>query len=505
MLRRTSGPAATPCDRGRDAAERVDKQTVLFRFTDQLFRSRTLSEIYDAALDAICSALLTTRASILRFDRDGTMRFVAWRGLSDDYRTAVNGHSPWQRSDRGAPPIFFEDVNRSGLEPQLAKTISAEGIRSLAFIPLAGSAELVGKFMVYYDAVRIFSEEEREIAVTIARQLGFAIEREASETASRRLMALIDSSDDAIIAKDLNGIITDWNPAAERIFGYRRDEAIGQSIMLLIPEARREEEPAIIERIRAGQHIKHYETVRQHKDGSMIDISLTVSPIKDADGKIIGASKIARDIADRKLAQEQQLLLLREMNHRVKNIFALTSGIVNLSVRSAKSVDELASTVTERLAMLARVHNLTLSPLVAGDEPAPTTLHCLISAVLSPYQTAARARFDIRGADTAVPSNLVTSLSLLLHEFATNAAKYGSLSTLDGMVEIVCADEQSEFILVWRESGGPPPQPTATEGFGSRLVKATTSQLGRINRVWEPSGAVIELAIEKSRLTEQES
>lgn len=500
MQRTTSGYATASSGRSMDAARRAHEQTALFRFTDRLFRSRTLDEVYEAALDAICDALVTSRASILRFDSEGTMRFVAWRGLSDEYRAAVNGHSPWKRRDRDAQPIFVEDIARSGEARELIATITREGIQSLAFIPLAGSDELIGKFMVYYDVPRVFSDQERAIAVTIARQLGFAIERQIAEVASHRLTALIDSSDDAIIAKDLHGIITDWNPGAERIFGYRREEVVGKSIMLLIPESRQDEEPAILERIRAGERIEHYETIRQRKDGTLIDISLTVSPIKDASGQIIGASKIARDIAELRQAQEQQLLLLREMNHRVKNVFALASGIVNLSARSAASTVELASTVTERLAMLARVHTLTISPLVAGDEPAPTTLHALAEAVLAPYQTVERQRFEIRGADTAVPSSLVTSISLLLHEFATNAAKYGSLSVVDGLVEITCTDGPSEFVLVWRERGGPPPQPAVTEGFGSRLVKATASQLGRISRVWAPDGAVIELGIERDRL-----
>lgn len=124
-------------------------------------------------------------------------------------------------------------------------------------------------------------------------------DRNRGEEATRRLAAIIESSDDAIITKDLNGIITSWNAAAERLFGYKPDEIVGQSILTLIPPDRHHEEPGILARIRRGEPINHYETVRRRKDGTLFDISITVSPLKDEKGQIIGASKIVRDITER--------------------------------------------------------------------------------------------------------------------------------------------------------------------------------------------------------------
>ena len=114
------------------------------------------------------------------------------------------------------------------------------------------------------------------------------------------LSAIVDTSDDAIISKDLNGIITSWNRSAERLFGYTANEAVGQSITILIPPERLDEEPEILSRLRRGERVDHFETVRARKDGSLIDISLTISPVLDGSGKIIGASKIARDITGSK-------------------------------------------------------------------------------------------------------------------------------------------------------------------------------------------------------------
>jgi two-component system CheB/CheR fusion protein len=147
-----------------------------------------------------------------------------------------------------------------------------------------------------------------ELAITpfrIQDQLAFTAylrditHRKRGEEARQRLAAIVESSGDAIISKDLNGKITSWNKGAERLFGYRPDEVIGKPVTILIPPDRQDEEPGILERIRRGDRLEHYETVRRRKDGTLFDISLTVSPINDESGQVIGASKIARDITVR--------------------------------------------------------------------------------------------------------------------------------------------------------------------------------------------------------------
>jgi PAS domain S-box-containing protein len=130
-------------------------------------------------------------------------------------------------------------------------------------------------------------------------------ERKENEIAAQRLAAIIESSDDAIISMDLDGIISSWNKGAERLFGYSPEEVIGDAVTILMPLERVDEKPAILERIRRGERVDHYETVRRHKNGSLLDISLTVSPITDSSGKVIGASKVARDITDKVRAKEK--------------------------------------------------------------------------------------------------------------------------------------------------------------------------------------------------------
>ena len=162
-------------------------------------------------------------------------------------------------------------------------------------------------------------------------------ERKFSEQASARLAAIVASSDDAIISKDLNSIITSWNEGAERLFGYTSDEVVGRPVTILIPPDRLSEEPHILDRLRRGERIDHFETVRMRKDGSLLDISLTISPVKDSAGRVVGASKIARDITDRKRTEAA----LRDAHEQ------LASRAVNLEKLVGERTATLRETISE--------------------------------------------------------------------------------------------------------------------------------------------------------------
>jgi len=161
---------------------------------------------------------------------------------------------------------------------------------------------------------------------------------------SALLSAIVDSSDDAIISKDLNGVIMSWNAAAERLFGYTAAEAIGRSITMLIPADRLAEEPAILERLRRGERVDHFETIRMRKDGSRLNISLTISPVKDASGKIVGASKIARDITDR-VRKDEELgeanRALRQANADLQQFAYSASHDLQEPLRMVRAYSEL--------------------------------------------------------------------------------------------------------------------------------------------------------------------
>jgi PAS domain S-box-containing protein len=172
----------------------------------------------------------------------------------------------------------------------------------------------------------------------LARQAAELIERSSTEAALskineqlRWLASIAECSDDAIYSRTLGGIITSWNKGAERVFGYTVEEAIGKPITILIPSDRQDEELAILERVRRGERVERYETVCQRKDGRLIVISMVVSPVRSTEGEIVGASKIARDITERKRSEEQIATLAREAEHRTKNVLATVQATVNLS------------------------------------------------------------------------------------------------------------------------------------------------------------------------------
>ncbi|MGO4407916.1 PAS domain S-box protein [Bosea sp. RAF48] len=385
----------------------------------------------------------------------------------------------------------------------------------LAVPVISRTGTVHGGIFIAHDEPGQFDEEAEEIVKAIAAHAAIAIDnaalllearreseaRRIAHEANAKLAAIVAHSDDAIVSKSLDGTITSWNASAERLFGYTVEEAIGRPITMLIPDDRMHEEDMIIGGVREGRRTDHFETLRRRKDGSLVHVALTVSPIRDENGAIVGASKIARDISERIQAQERQALLLREMNHRIKNLFALTGGLISLSARSATSVEDLTQKLRERLTALARAHALTMWD-EAEDKGASTDLLSLVRAILSPYEAEHRQSLRVAGPRVTVQGSALTALALVLHEFATNAAKYGALSSPDGQLSIELLSDNDTLTLRWIERGGPEIQAAPSQsGFGSKLEKATLSGLeATIERKWERDGLTLSLRLPLSRL-----
>jgi two-component system CheB/CheR fusion protein len=208
----------------------------------------------------------------------------------------------------------------------------------------------IGRRTMLLNARRLDLDDGSPPMILLA--IGDATERLRADIATVSLAAIVNSSDDAIIGKDLNGVIVSWNKGAERLFGYTEQEAIGRSITMLIPAERLHEEPEILARIRRGDRMDPFETVRVRKDGSRLEISLTVSPIKDATGQVIGASKIARDITERKEAEQRQQFLTNELAHRSKNLLTVIQSIASRTLSGRQSLAEAREVLTRRIQAL---------------------------------------------------------------------------------------------------------------------------------------------------------
>lgn len=335
------------------------------------------------------------------------------------------------------------------------------------------------------------------------------------EARARLLASIVDSADDAIVGIDLNGTITSWNDGAARLLGYTETEAIGRPMLTMVPTERHASELQRLARVHRRERVAPYATVCQHKDGHFVDLSVAIGPVATADGGIVGTSMIARDLADAGHAHDGQTMLFREMGHRIRNLFALAGSVVSLSARFAQTPQDMADTVRDRLDALARAYDLTLPDFVdaADRTDTRTTLHALIRTIVSHHDDAGHQfddaghqddeRVSIRGPDVPVSPDAVTSLALLLHEFATNAAKFGALSSPTGHVDVTCEIAGDELRVAWQERGGPAlVGPALREGFGTLLGHATVRRQlgGSIARDWNSAGLTIRLVVPLARL-----
>jgi PAS domain S-box-containing protein len=318
------------------------------------------------------------------------------------------------------------------------------------------------------------------------------IELALHETDDRllRIASIIEFTDDAIVSKNLDGIITSWNKGAERIFGYTAQEAVGQPITIIIPQDRQDEERTILTRIRRGERIDHFETVRQRKQGSLLVVSLTISPVKNVEGKIVGASKIARDITEQKHSHEQIGTLAREAEHRSKNLLANVQAIVNLS--QAETADDLKKAIEGRIRALANVHSLFVATRWIGAE-----VSTIARQELAPYSERREKRVRIDGPEVLLEPDAAQGIAMTLHELATNAAKYGALSVANGEVELKWSHRSNGRLeFRWVESGGPTVRAPTRRGFGSRIIEQVITQLkGETRFDWRPEGLVCDITL----------
>jgi len=307
----------------------------------------------------------------------------------------------------------------------------------------------------------------------------------------QHLASIVENSDDAIISKDVNGVITSWNRGAEMLYGYTAAEAIGQPVTMLIPDDRLDEEPDILSKIRRGERIDHYETVRRRKDGTAVHISLTVSPIRNAKGVVVGASKIARDISERRRAQEQDAIIHGEMRHRVKNLLMVIEGLARSSrPRNEPAVDTFLEAFLPRLQAL-----LSVGEIVLESSERRADLQRVAAMALAPFTVPAVApRIVISGPPVDLRESTAGALALAFHELATNAIKYGALKTDKGAISLGWKREavgsESRVVIEWKEWTPEPITKSDAKGFGSRVIGAAVSgeREGRSDLMFEEDG-----------------
>jgi PAS domain S-box-containing protein len=453
---------------------------LLQTISTELIPASNVEALYERVLDAAAAIMRSDFASMQMFYPErGELRLLAYRGFNPTAATFWERVRPGSGSTCGVALAtgkrsIVPDIELCGFMAGTddLDTFRQTGIRAVQSTPLVSRAgQLMGMISTHWRSPHQPSERDLRHLDLLARQATDLIERTNSEFASQRLAAIVDSSHDAIVSKDLNGVITSWNRGAERLFGYTAGEIIGRAITTLIPADRQHEETMILERIRRGELVDHYETVRQRKDGCLVDISLTVSPVKDAAGKIVGASKIARDISEKKQAQARQNLLTREIQHRTRNLFSVVLAVVSSSFASKHSVEDAEAAVVGRLASLGQTHFALIDKEWHGAD-----LVDIVRSEMSPYGN----RVQVEGSSLILRADAAQNFALALHELATNAAKYGALSNATGRVHIswstLARNGSCSFAFRWQEQGGPPVRPPTRKGFGSVVLEEAMTE-----------------------------
>jgi len=285
----------------------------LYRLIDRLQRTASLQDVYDAALTAIEESLQCPRSSILLFDDARSMRFVASRGLSDEYRCAVDGHSPWTADAVNPAPITIDDVETSTLSDELKAIVKREGIRSLAFIPLVSDGKLIGKFMTYFDVPFRFGPDQIDLCLSIARQVSFSVARKQAELAlaatELNFREMIDALPAAVYTTDANGKLIHFNPAAAELAG--RIPVSGEDKWcvcwkLYQPDGTplpHDECPMAVA-LKEGQIVRDAEAILERPNGERRWFTPFPTPLRDAKGKVVGGINMLVDITERKRTEQ---------------------------------------------------------------------------------------------------------------------------------------------------------------------------------------------------------
>lgn len=469
----------------------------LYEFTDAVYHARSVQEIYTSALDVITHTLNCDRASILLFDADGTMQFVAWRGLSDRYRTRLAGHTPWKPGDQDPPPIFVTDIQVTDEPDWIKQEISSEGIVSLGFVPLTLEGRVIGKFMTYYSTEKEFDPQTRTLAVTIARQLGFSIGRARAEAAREAALAELRQSEARFRQMTEEAPVMIWmsnpeghcdqlNRVARDFWGVAED---GLDDFDWSASIHPEDSATILAQMGQAIALGQPVTVRgryANHAGDWRVLETEARPRFACDGSFLGMIGVNVDITERETIARQRELMLAELNHRVKNTLAVVQAIAHQTFKADRDLPSV-STFLGRLKVLAKAHDI-----LSGARWESTSLLDLAREVLAGAPSG-RGSINLDGPAFLLPPKQALAVALALHELQTNALKYGALSVDSGTVSLAWKPVPAGRLeILWQERGGPSVAPPSRRGFGTLMLEqGLVSELnGTATLDFRPDGLV---------------
>lgn len=482
-----------------------DDLRALYEFTDAIYHARSADDIYASALEVITRTLHCDRASILLFDDAGIMQFVAWRGLSDEYRKKLAGHTPWKPGDQDPPPIFVEAIAETAEPDWIKQVISGEGIVSLGFVPITLEGKVIGKFMTYYSTRKPVKARSQALAVTIARQLGFSIGRTRAEASREAALSHLRHSEARFRQMTEEAPIMIWmsNPSGHceqlnklaRDFWGVADDGLDQFdySATIHPEDSDRVLAQMGEAITQNRPV----TVRgryANVSGHWRILQTEARPRYACDGQFLGMIGVNVDITEQESVARQRELMLAELNHRVKNTLAVVQAIALQTFKSDRRSPPVA-TFLGRLGVLAKAHDILSA--VSWEATPMQELAREVLGGLSPN----KSRIDTDGPPFLLKPKQALAIALALHELQTNAMKYGALSVDQGTVSLQWRLPSSQRLeILWQERGGPPVVAPSRRGFGTLMLeKGLSAELNGVAKLdFKPDGLLcrIEAAID---------
>lgn len=457
-------------------AQTGEELRALYEFTDAIYHARSVEAVYDSALDVITRTLGCDRASILLFDEAGVMQFVAWRGLSERYRTRLAGHSPWKSGDPDPPPIFVSDIRDSSEPDWIKQEISSEGIVGLGFVPLTLEGRVIGKFMTYYGQRQPFDGHTRTLAITIGRHLGFSIGRARAEASRETALADLRQSEERfrqmteqvpvmIWMSDERGHCEHLNKVARDFWGVAED---GLDRFDWTGTIHPEDIEHVMTQMGSAVTLNRSVVLRgryANVAGDWRMLQTEARPRFACNGRFLGMIGVNVDVTEQESIARQRELMLAELNHRVKNTLSVVQAIAHQTFRT-ESGSAPVTTFVGRLGVLAKAHNI-LSQVNWESTP----MLELAREVLTSGLTNRRA-ITLDGPEVLLPPKQALAIALALHELQTNALKYGALSVDTGTVRLhwtLAPDARLE--ILWTEGGGPEVAPPTRRGFGTMMIE----------------------------------
>lgn len=365
------------------------------------------------------------------------------------------------------------------------------------------NVEFTGTTEAHPRARRTWSEHWAPIKAASGEVIGINVvaeeitERKLAEEANALLAAVVMSSNDAIFSFGKDRTFKTWNEGAERLYGYTAEEAIGQPLAMLAPDHLKQELHDLSGRALRGERV-YFETVRKRKDGALVAVGASASPIRAGDGRVIGASAVHRDITESKKYGEQLQFMMRELSHRSKNLLAVVQAMARQTAKACESFSQFEERFTGRVQALAQSHDV----LVSHNWEA-ARLQTLVEAQLAPFMDAGKARFQIDGPAVWVKPEAMQYLGMALYELATNATKYGALSSPAGSVSIAWSFECGGGVrLTWRECGGPSVDAPERRGFGRTVLeRMAAAHDSEVTLSFAPQGLVWSMLVPAYQLS----